>query len=435
MRSGEEERAGAHVEKFDQVARAANITADGADGFAERTDLNVHPAVATGVVDGAATTRPEDAGGVRVINHHDAAVFFGEVAEGGQVGDVTVHGENTVGDEQFFAGPVFGFFEDAAAIGSVFVFENFDGGAREAAAVNDGGVVQRVGDDEIFFAEDGGHGAGVRGETGLEDDAGFDFFEGGDLLFEREVALHGAGDGAYGAGADAELAGGVDSGATKLRMRGEAEIIVGAEVDDFFAVEVGDGLLFAFENFEAVVEVGVFQVFESFVQVAKLRARRCCGHAASGNIFATRCGDETEAALGGALRFASEGKLARLSARIQKNFSSLAGFEQSEGGFEIIESDAFAEKRLEVEAIFFEQVGHLDPSFKHFAAVDTLDSRAFENDVIDEIEGDGIFRNTEQRSASAGTEHLETLVNCAGVSAHFEEHVGAGAGRWRRALA
>ena len=114
---------------------------------------------------------------MRVVHHHDAVVFFGEIAESGEIGDVAVHGKNAVGDEQLLAIPVFGFFQDAAAVGGVFVFENFDGGAGEAAAVDDRGVIQLVGDDEIFFAEDRGDGSGVGGEAGLKYDAGFDFFE------------------------------------------------------------------------------------------------------------------------------------------------------------------------------------------------------------------------------------------------------------------
>ncbi len=84
--------------------------------------------------------------------------------------------------------------------------------------------------------------------------------------------FHGAGDGADGAGADAEFARGVDGGAAELGMRGEAEIIIRAEVDDFLAVEDGDGLLLAFENLHAEIEMLGFQVFERVVEILELRA-------------------------------------------------------------------------------------------------------------------------------------------------------------------
>ena len=43
---------------------------------------------------------------MRVVDHHDGAVFFGEIAEAGQRADVAVHGEDAVGDEQLVAGLV-----------------------------------------------------------------------------------------------------------------------------------------------------------------------------------------------------------------------------------------------------------------------------------------------------------------------------------------
>src|ERR1700690_620062 len=249
MQSEKKERAATVAEEVYQVARAADVAADRTDGFAERADLNIHAAVAAQMIHGAATAIAEDAGGVRVVYHHDAIVFFGEIAERGERGDIAFHGKNTVGDEQLFAVPRFGFFQDALAIGYVLVLENFDGGFREAAAVNDGGVIQLVGNDQIVFAEQRGDGTCVGRKAGLKHDAGFRMFEARDLLFEIHVHFHRACNRANRAGADAEFSSGVNGGAAELGGRGESVIIVGAEVDYFLAVEDGDGFLLAFENF------------------------------------------------------------------------------------------------------------------------------------------------------------------------------------------
>ena len=72
--------------------------------------------------------------------------------------------------------------------GDVLVREDVDLGAREAAAVDDAGVVELVGDDVVVLAEDGGDGAGVGGEAGLKDDAGFDVLEGGDAALRAPCA-------------------------------------------------------------------------------------------------------------------------------------------------------------------------------------------------------------------------------------------------------
>jgi hypothetical protein len=93
--------------------------------------------------------------------------------------------------------------------------------------------------------------------------------EAGDLRFEVHVHFHGACNGADGAGADAEFAGGVDGGAAEFGMGGEAEIIIGAEVDYLAAIESADGLLFAFEEAQVEIKVLGFQVFERVVQIVQ----------------------------------------------------------------------------------------------------------------------------------------------------------------------
>ena len=78
----------------------------------------------------------------------------------------------------------------------------------------------------------------------------------------------------------------VNRGATQLGMRGEAQIIVRAEVDNFLAVEIRDGLLLAFENFQIEVEMLGLEVFDGVMQILKLGT---CGaaHDSSGG-FAAR---------------------------------------------------------------------------------------------------------------------------------------------------
>ncbi len=108
--------------------------------------------------------------------------------------------------------------------------EDFDLCFGETGAVDDAGVVELVGEDEVFFAEDAGDGAGVCGEAGLEDDASFDTFKGGDLFFELHVDAHGAGDSADGSGAYAESFCRGDGGFFEFGVVAETEVVVGCEV-------------------------------------------------------------------------------------------------------------------------------------------------------------------------------------------------------------
>src|SRR5580658_2952250 len=99
MRGGKKERPRALLQKIDQIARAADVATDRSNRFAERTDLDVHASMAIVMVNRAASAAAEHARGVRVVHHHDAAIFLREVAKRREIGNVSIHGENSVADE------------------------------------------------------------------------------------------------------------------------------------------------------------------------------------------------------------------------------------------------------------------------------------------------------------------------------------------------
>ena len=198
-----------------------------------------------------------------VVDHHDGSVFFCERSELVDGAYVAVHGEDAVGDEELVAGLVLEFFEELFGVGDVFVAEDFNFCFGEAGSVDDAGVIEFVGEDEVVLAEDAGDGAGVGGEAGLEDDAGLDSFEGGDLFFELHMDAHGAGDGADGSGAYAVFFCGGDGGFFEFRVIAEAKIVVGSEVDDAFAVVGADrGLL--------IVELAQFEEGSALTKIVEL---------------------------------------------------------------------------------------------------------------------------------------------------------------------
>ena len=221
----------------------------------------------------AAAVAAQHARGVRVVDHHDGAVLLGQRGELVHRADVAVHGEDAVGDDELVARLVLDLLQQFLAVGDVLVAEDLDLGAREPRAVDDAGVVQLVGEDEVVFAEDGADGAGVGREAALKDDAGLDIFEARDLFFELHVDAHGAGDGAHGARAHAEGARGGQRGFNELGVVGQAEIVVAGEVDDLFAVVVADRGLLVVEH--AQLEVGALgaEVVEHGGEIGKLRTR------------------------------------------------------------------------------------------------------------------------------------------------------------------
>ena len=90
-----------------------------------------------------------------VVNHHDGIVFLRQIAECGQRADVAIHGEDTVGDDELASRLIFNRGELLFGVCNVLMTEDQDLCSRKASAVDNGGVIQFVGDDEVFFAENG----------------------------------------------------------------------------------------------------------------------------------------------------------------------------------------------------------------------------------------------------------------------------------------
>ena len=94
-----------------------------------------------------------------------APYFSARSHKRGQRADVAVHGEDAVGDQQFLAGLVLNAGQLLFRVRDVFVAEYQNLRLREARAVDDRGVIQRVGDDEIVLAENCRYGTRIRREA------------------------------------------------------------------------------------------------------------------------------------------------------------------------------------------------------------------------------------------------------------------------------
>jgi hypothetical protein len=101
--------------------------------------------------------RADEADGMGVVDHHQRAIFVGQVADRLQVGDHAVHGEHAVGGDQLeaHAGGVRG-LQLRLEVGHVVVAVAVAPGLAQAHAVDDGGVVELVGDDRVLFGAEQG---------------------------------------------------------------------------------------------------------------------------------------------------------------------------------------------------------------------------------------------------------------------------------------
>ena len=169
-----------------------------------------------------------------VVDKDHRAVAVGEARDLFQPGDVSVHREHAVGRDELEPGArAVRLLEAVLELVHIRVGEAIAFGLREADAVDDRGVVEAVGNDCVGFVEQRLEHAAVGVETGGEDDRVLLAEVAGDRMLELAMERLRAADEAHGRHAEAELVHCVLRRGDHLGMIGEAEVIVGAEIDRF----------------------------------------------------------------------------------------------------------------------------------------------------------------------------------------------------------
>ena len=114
----------------------------------------------------------------------------------------------------------------------------------ETATVDNRGVIEAVGEDDILRFQQPLENAGIGGIAGVEEKSALGPLEGGEALLELAMGEHTAGDEAAAAAADTVTRSRRQRRLDQGRMLGEAEIVVGAKKENATAVDE-DGPLFA----------------------------------------------------------------------------------------------------------------------------------------------------------------------------------------------
>ena len=147
----------------EQVARHLVIAGDegavGAERLAQRPDDHVDLILEPGLGEGAAAAGAERARAVGVVDDRAQAVALGELDDLGQRGDVAVHREHAVGDDQ--GAPALGLADAPPEVLHVAVVIDEHLRAREPAAVDERSVVELIGEDHVAGTRQRGDGAGV----------------------------------------------------------------------------------------------------------------------------------------------------------------------------------------------------------------------------------------------------------------------------------
>ena len=163
---------------------------------------------------------------------HQRAVTVGKFADLFQLGDIAVHREHAVaGDELELRACCVGLLQAVLELVHVRIGEAVPLRLAEPHAVDDRGVVEAVGNDRIFVSKQRLEHAAIGVETGGEHNRVRLAQVLGNRLLEFTMQRLRSADEAHGGHAEAECVHGAARRRDHVRVVGEAQVIVGAEID------------------------------------------------------------------------------------------------------------------------------------------------------------------------------------------------------------
>lgn len=251
---GEDEGPRPVPEPFHHGAGGTEEAPFGAEGLAEGAYLQVDDAGEVPVFGGAPAGPADDARGVGIIHEEPRVIRVSQLGQCGQIRHVAVHAEYAVGDDEALA--LAGSVPQEPPEGiHVAVGIDRHGGAGDAAAVDEAGVVQAVAEDDVPFVREAVEDAQIGHVPRIEYEGRLVALEAGQLRLQiGELEARPGGEARpAGAGAPPEgLPGGGDDG----RLVGHAEVVIGMKDEAGRAVpsgaaggalhaEVGNGAVFA----------------------------------------------------------------------------------------------------------------------------------------------------------------------------------------------
>ena len=241
-----------------------HVAAEGSQGFGEGAHVDVDLIFKPEITRSAAAALADHAEPVGVVHHHAGAVFFREGADLGKLRNVAAHGKDAVGHDQA-AGGLRDLLQAFFQVSHVAVAVAEHGAVGEFAAVVEAGVVLTVHDHIVPAADDRGYDAEVGLEAGREGDHAVLAEEFRKLCFQFKVQLQRAVQEARAAAAGAELSVGFHAGFNDLGVRGEAEVVVGAEHDAAFAFHLHDSVLPGLEGVKIRIDILLADVVDEAV--------------------------------------------------------------------------------------------------------------------------------------------------------------------------
>ena len=266
-RVGEEVRTAAltqHVNDF--LATRGEATHGTTKGLAEGTGQDFNLATEVEVLGHATTGLADHASGVAFVHHHHGVVFLGKFVNLVERANVAVHREHAVGDDEAEAAAL-RVLQLLLKVGHVGVGIAETLGLAEAHAVDDGSVVQSIGDDGVVGTEQRFKHTAVGIEASSVKDGVFRAEELSNLGFQLLVEVLATTDEADRSHTIATGIHAVLGGLNQFGVVGEAEIIVCTEVEAHLAANHDFSALCALDDAFTFIKAIGFNLSQFLLQI------------------------------------------------------------------------------------------------------------------------------------------------------------------------
>ncbi len=263
----EDERPRRVPHELRHLRRSGHIAAQRRQRLGEGPHIHVHLVLQAEVAGRATAALAQHAQPVGVVHHDPRAVLLRQGADLRQPGDVAAHGEHTVGDDQrpgrlrHFLQALFQLRHVAVAIAQHFAVGQLAPGV-------DAGVVLPVTDHIVVPPHQGGDNAHVGLEPGAEGHHPRLPQEPRQLRLQLQMHLQRAVEEPRPGAPGAVLLQRPDAGLDDLRVRGQTQIVVGAQHDAALALHHDLHVLPGLQG----VEVGVHALLLQFPRQGRCKA-------------------------------------------------------------------------------------------------------------------------------------------------------------------
>ena len=237
QRIGEEIGSRALAQHVDHgLARRGETAHGAAERLAERAGDDVDLAEHAAMLRRAAAARAHEAMGMAIIDHGQRVIGLRQRHDLVEPSDIAIHREDAIGDDQDVPraiGPRL--FQLDFQVGHVGIGIAIAFRLAQPHAIDDRGVIERVGNDRILGAQQRLEYAAIGVKRRRIENGILTAGEIGDLRFKLFVDVLGAADEAHRGETEPVRVERVFRGLDQLGPIGEAEIVIGAEIDDVMA--------------------------------------------------------------------------------------------------------------------------------------------------------------------------------------------------------